>query len=129
MNELITKPKKSGLVRFGFKSLKLIESNRTGPVQLSWLLKKKKSINSIFSNPKLKSLLTILTFSAASSPFSLPLISQNCLLLHALYLSSLKSVSFSFMFFISHLSSQTAQEYTKKGLRIPVLRLSYYKIL
>jgi hypothetical protein len=33
MNELITKPKKSGLVRFGFKSLKLIELDQTKLVQ------------------------------------------------------------------------------------------------
>jgi hypothetical protein len=98
---------------FGFQSLKPIEPNRTGPVQLSWLLKKKRSINNIFSNPKLK------------SPFSL----SQPLPLAALCLSSLKSVSFFSMLFVSHLSSQTAREYAKKDLRIPVLRLSYYKIL
>uniref|UniRef100_A0A3N7GCU2 Uncharacterized protein n=1 Tax=Populus trichocarpa TaxID=3694 RepID=A0A3N7GCU2_POPTR len=50
-------------------------------------------------------------------------------MLSASHLSSLKSVSFSSMFSVSHLSSQMAREYSKKGLRIPVLRLFYYKIL
>jgi hypothetical protein len=36
MNELIRKPKKSGLVRFDFKSLKLIELDQIELVQLTF---------------------------------------------------------------------------------------------
>jgi len=73
---------------FGFQSLKPIEWNRTGPVQLSYLLikKKKTSINSIFSNSKLISPFSL------SQPPPLPA------------LSSLKSAFFS-MLSASHLSN------------------------
>jgi hypothetical protein len=121
----------SGLVRFWFLKFET-ELNRSGSTKLA--LEKKKSINSIFSNPNLNlnhyshflsRRLSLLSASHLSKVLCIVFFSM----LSVSHLSSLKSVSFSSMFSVSHLSSQTAREYAKKGLRIPVLRLSYYKIL